>query len=64
MPAPSYRVRALSAEAAIARVREIHTAARVPPEFEPYCVGCFEAGGGDGAPLWTDCPTIRALDGP
>ncbi len=30
------------------------------PGWEPYCVGCWEAGGMDGAPTYP-CPTARAL---
>jgi hypothetical protein len=29
-------------------------------DFDPYCVGCWEAGGMDGAPSWP-CPTVQAL---
>jgi hypothetical protein len=28
--------------------------------YKPYCLGCWEAGGEDGAPSWP-CPTIAAL---
>lgn len=31
------------------------------PRYDPHCVGCWEAGGEDGAPSWP-CPTVDALD--
>lgn len=30
------------------------------PDHDPYCVGCYEAGGYDGAPSWP-CPTFQAV---
>lgn len=49
------------ARLAVTRARAIH----VPSTdhgtgFDPYCVGCWEAGGQDGAPSWP-CPTVVAL---
>jgi hypothetical protein len=49
---------------AIDRVISLH---RPSTEHEegtgPYCLGCYEAGGYIGAPLWIDCPTLIALFG-
>jgi hypothetical protein len=41
-------------------VERIHRPSVDHGEYRPYCLGCWEAGGEDGAPLWP-CPTIRAL---
>ena len=52
-------------EAAIERVQALHRPSLDHGAgFDPYCVGCFEAAGEDGAPSWEDCPTLKALRGP
>lgn len=28
--------------------------------YHPYCIGCWEAGGQDGAPSWP-CPTVETI---
>jgi hypothetical protein len=43
-----------------ARVEALHRPSGDRGKYRPYCLGCWEAGGEDGAPLWP-CPTIRAL---
>jgi hypothetical protein len=44
-------------------IRDLHRPSSDHREgFEPYCVGCWEAGGMDGAPSWP-CPTVRLLPG-
>lgn len=64
----TYMVRALRRmverqSAQLHRVRELHKPSTDHGEgYDPYCVGCWEAGGMDAAPLHP-CPTIRALDG-
>jgi hypothetical protein len=51
-------------QAAIDRVRALHRPSTDHGvKYDPHCVGCWEAGGEDGAPLWP-CPTIRALEKP
>lgn len=48
---------------ALDRVRALHRPSTDHrPASLPYCVGCWEAGGYDGAPSHP-CPTIAALDG-
>jgi len=47
--------------AAVEAVRAIHVPSEDHPEGHfPYCVGCYAAGGYDGAPPWP-CPTIEAI---
>lgn len=49
--------------AKIARAEAIHKPVQEAPEYDPFCVGCWDAGGQDGAPSWP-CPTILALRDP
>jgi len=45
----------------LSKIAEIHRPSTDHgPNYEPYCVGCWEAGGEDGAPLYP-CPTLRAV---
>lgn len=46
---------------ALGAVLALHVANADPDPFEHYCIGCWEAGGEDGAPAWP-CPTVRAIN--
>jgi hypothetical protein len=58
----TFEPRLIAAEQKIAAVIAIHhPSADHAAGMDPYCVGCWRAGGEDGAPSWP-CPTIAALD--
>lgn len=44
------------------RILKIHRSSSDHGTRSPYCVGCWEAGGMDGAPTYP-CPTVRAITG-
>ena len=58
--------RAIRLDAALAQVAAVKALHRPWQPFrfpgvEPLCVGCLEAGGEDGVPLYSACPTLAAI---
>lgn len=47
--------------AGVDKIMEFHRASTDHGQaFSPYCVGCWEEGGMDGAPTWP-CKTVQAI---